>query len=291
MIVSIELLTSPCRAQLHDLVAFVQRDLLITCPFIKAAEAEWLCETVARRRSAHLRLRVLTDVRSDSVLSGSLDIDALTIFTQAFTDARIVNLPRLHAKVYVADEDVAVVSSANLTSAGLDSNYEYGVAVKDASVVARIRSDLEAYARVGNTLAPEVLADLATVGEKLATEYDELQRSTKISLRRRFTRKLREANYEFLRAQVGSRSANSLFSDAIVYILSKGPITTQELHPRVQRLLPDLCDDTIELVINGERFGKRWKHGVRNAQQFLKGNGIIRFDGRRWGLTRRVGEN
>jgi hypothetical protein len=88
---------------------------------------------------------------------------------------------------------------------------------------------------------------------------------------------------------VGSRSANSLFSDAVIYVLSKGPLTTQELHQRIQRLLPDLCDDSVELIINGERFGKRWKHGVRNAQQFLKKSGTIRFDGRRWSLIQRPG--
>jgi len=46
--------------------------------------------------------------------------------------------------------------------------------------------------------------------------------------------------------------------------------------------LPDLCDDDVELVINGEHFGKKWKHQVRNAQQALKRVGRISFDGKRW---------
>jgi hypothetical protein len=28
--------------------------------------------------------------------------------------------------------------------------------------------------------------------------------------------------------------------------------------------------------LNGQRFGKRWKHAVRNAQQYLNGQGKLR---------------
>ncbi len=283
----IELLASPWRSTFRDFLASVQRDMLIASPFIKRTEAEWICQTLRSREVvSDFTLQVMTDVRSDSVLSGSLEMEALRTFAEALPQAIVINLPRLHAKVYVADEDSALVGSANLTAAGLDSNYEYGVVLRDPSVVRHIRSDLQAYAQVGNRLAPEVLMDLAAIGHELAAEYEQVQRSAKASLRRRFARKLREANYEFLRAQVGSRSANSLFSEAIMYVLSKGSLRTEDLQPRVQRLLPDLCDDTVELIINGERFGKRWKHGVRNAQQFLKKGGVIRFDGRTWSLTR-----
>jgi hypothetical protein len=38
-------------------------------------------------------------------------------------------------------------------------------------------------------------------------------------------------------------------------------------------------------VINGQQFGKRWKHAVRNAQQYLKRSGQIVFDGMRWSLA------
>ena len=61
-------------------------------------------------------------------------------------------------------------------------------------------------------------------------------------------------------------------------------MSTVELHPKVQKLLPDLCDDSVELVIDGQHFGKRWKHAVRNAQQYLKLHGQIVFDGKRWSL-------
>lgn len=58
-----------------------------------------------------------------------------------------------------------------------------------------------------------------------------------------------------------------------------------ELHPLIQRLQPDLCDDSIDRVIEGVHFGKKWKHHVRSAQQFLKRQGRIRYDGARWHLV------
>jgi len=50
----------------------------------------------------------------------------------------------------------------------------------------------------------------------------------------------------------------------------------------VQQIHPDLCDDTIDRVIDAVHFGKKWKHYVRNAQQALKRKGLIDFDGQRW---------
>jgi len=278
----IELYPSPWRSNFERFLSDVNRDLLIATPFIKKSEADWICNAVVGRS---IRLRVLTDVRSESVLSGSLDIDALELFSQATKDSKVIALPRLHAKVYLRDQDSAIVTSANLTPAGLESNYEYGVGLFDPQVVRVIREDLEAYARVGSPMTQELLSELAIVSRDLISEYNEVQRSAKTSIRRHFNQKLRKAKVEFLRAQVGTRSAHSLYSDAIVFVLSKGPLQTAELHPRIQQLLPELCDDSVELIINGQRFGKRWKHAVRNAQQFLKRQGIISFDGQQWSLV------
>ena len=284
---AIELLPSPWRGALEQLLLSVERDLLIAAPYIKATEANWTCDALTRRRSTGaLQLRVLTDVRSDSVLGGSLDIGALKTFADSQPGSMVVNLPRLHAKVYAADSQFAIVGSGNLTPSGLDFNYEYAVGLRDPTLVTQLRADLESYARIGTVLDSGSLADLMDVGDELSSEYQRLQRSASSNIRRQFSQKLRRANLAFLRAQVGSRSANSLFGEAIVYVLSKGPLVTHELHPRIQSLLPDLCDDSLELVINGEHFGKRWKHAVRNAQQSLKRMRVIEFDGRRWRLVR-----
>ncbi len=282
----IELHSRVWRNNLQSLLLSVERDLLIASPYIQLAEAEWVCRTLASRTTPTQHgLHVLTDVRSDSVLSGSLDIRALRAFYEAIPEAEVVNLPRLHAKVYLADRRMAIVTSANLTHAGLEKNFEYGVGFKGEAIVSQIRSDLESYARVGNVLSRTAIDALAATGDELVAQYNQLQKSSEAKLKRRFEQTLERVRVEFVKAQVGNRSANSLFSEAITYVLSKGPMRTQDLAPEVKRLLPDLCDDTVELIINGQRFGKQWKHNVRNAQQSLKRRGLITLDERRWVLV------
>jgi phosphatidylserine/phosphatidylglycerophosphate/cardiolipin synthase-like enzyme len=276
----------PLRAALADVVHSAHNELLIASPYIKQNEASWVCDQLATGSpNDGCRLKVLTDIRSDSVLGGSLDLEALELFGQRRSSVQIVSLPRLHAKVYVADNRRALVTSANLTPSGLDHNFEYGVCLDDAALVSKVREDLEAYARLGNILSGAELHSLLGVAQELKTEYAQMEKSASRKLKASFTRTLHRARKEFLSAQVGSRSAHSLFSEALIYALSQGPLTTEQLHPRVQTLLPDLCDDEVELVINGQRFGKRWKHAVRNAQQYLKRSGQIKFDGMRWSLV------
>jgi len=62
-------------------------------------------------------------------------------------------------------------------------------------------------------------------------------------------------------------------------------MSTQELHPRISAIHPDLCDDSIDRIINGKHFGKKWKHAVRSAQQYLRTRyEIVLIDGK-WTLN------
>lgn len=283
-----KLFTRPLRTALAEVVQNTSEELLIAAPYIKMAEANWVCDTLGNNGdSQNCVLRVLTDIRSDSVLSGSLDLEALSTFFERRNRAEVVSLPRLHAKIYVADTRRALLTSANLTPAGLDHNFEYGVYLEDLNLVRKVKSDLEAYARLGNAINDTELQSLINVSQNLKSEYDSLAKSTNQKLKKKFGRTLHQAHKQFLAAQVGRRSAQGLFSEAIIHALRQGAMTTDQLHPMVQSLLPDLCDDNTELIINGQRFGKRWKHSVRNAQQYLKRSGKILLIGEQWSITER----
>ncbi|MGH9254186.1 MAG: hypothetical protein ACRD3C_06405 [Vicinamibacterales bacterium] len=70
------------------------------------------------------------------------------------------------------------------------------------------------------------------------------------------------------------------------YLLAKhGPLRTEELHPRVSAIHPDLCDDSFDRVINGRHFGKKWKHAVQSAQLRLKSRVQIAIIDGRWTLV------
>jgi hypothetical protein len=53
----------------------------------------------------------------------------------------------------------------------------------------------------------------------------------------------------------------------------------------VQAIHPDLCDDSIDRVIDGEHFGKKWKHQVRSAQSYLKRIGSVQLRDGKWRLV------
>jgi len=61
-------------------------------------------------------------------------------------------------------------------------------------------------------------------------------------------------------------------------------MTTPEIHDRVKSIHPDLCDDSIDRVIAGQHFGKKWKDAVRTAQGHLKEARRIELIGGRWRL-------
>jgi hypothetical protein len=48
---------------------------------------------------------------------------------------------------------------------------------------------------------------------------------------------------------------------------------------------PDLCDNSIDRVINGVHFGRKWKHMLRNAQVFLRRKGLIELYDKKWRLV------
>jgi hypothetical protein len=169
----------------------------------------------------------------------------------------------------------------------LEGNYEYGLAIDAPAIVRRIRGDLDAYASVGNQLSWDELVELAAIGEDLRAAWQRASRSAEGPSTRKFRRLVRSMRQPVLAAQVGTRSAHSIYCAAICFALRDGPLTTDDLHPRIQQLLPDLCDDSKELVIHGQRFGKRWKHDVRNAQQGLKKAGVVALRQSKWTLETR----
>jgi hypothetical protein len=45
-----------------------------------------------------------------------------------------------------------------------------------------------------------------------------------------------------------------------------GPSSAGQRNPLLAPVHPDLCDDSIDRVKDGKRFGKKWKYAVRTAQ-------------------------
>ena len=165
-------------------------------------------------------------------------------------------------------------------------NYEYGIRTTDPNFVRRIRKELLEYSALGNVVPRPEVERLAQIANDLRGLSRRIERETKRTLREEFQRRVSEAETELMMIRASGKSTNGIFADTILYLLRKyGPMPTTQLHPLIQQIHPDLCDDSIDRVIKGVHFGKKWKHYVRNAQQYLKRQGRITFDGRYWSLV------
>ena len=272
-------LNLPWREELKAVASSAQQSFIVVAPFIKEDAAEWLCGLL----QPDVRLMTLAHLNVRAVRTSVLDVSALRRLASVSPASRLFSVPSLHAKVYIADDHAAIVTSGNLTPAALDRNREYGVLFHDQDAVQEIRTHMLALSRIGSPVDLGVIDSLVPVETELRNAEAELAKSTTPAAQQKFKAILNQAHPMLVATQVGSRSANAVFGEAIRYVLSNGPLAgepqkTQAIGREVQRLLPDLCDDTEELVINGQHFGKRWKHRLRNAQQHLAQSGVLLHD-------------
>lgn len=255
--------------------AEARRSLTVLSPFVSERAAAELIGALPpdRRVAVHL----VTAADPMAIVEGSCQLSALRMVAEHRFGGHVYRLHRLHAKVYVADHTVALVTSANLTGGGLRANYEYGILVRDPHTVASICQDVQGYLSIATPLDARVLGDLEAL----------LQRT---ALPRRREPAVREAvaaiEDVLLREHVVGRTEHEVFASAVLFVLRReGALATEDLHPHIQALHPELCDDSRDRVIDGRHFGKRWKHQVRNAQQYLKDKGLIELADGLWHLT------
>lgn len=264
----------------------VDHDLLIACPYVKLSVINRILAQLGQRGLLEsLRAELITDLRPESALAGSMDLNALTHLARSLPKFELTHLPCVHAKVYVADCKMAVVTSGNLTESGLHGNVEYGVALTEEGMVTQVRSDFEGYASLGARVPVEDISALSAQMEDLKEAFQRAERSMQAQARRAFKEKLESTQIQLLRHRARGKTTHAIFLETVKFLLARGPLRTEELHPLVQLLHPDLCEDSVDRIIDGVHFGKRWKHYVRNAQQYLKRHGEIQFDGTRWRLT------
>jgi len=270
----------------YELVANTDSSLLLCAPYIGRGPCERLASALIRRKSRRpIDLFVLTDLSRDNMLSGATDVGAIASLVETFPQTIVRFLPSLHAKVYVSDSREAIVTSANLTDKGLWRNFEYGVVIHDRGEVAKVRADVLSYGDLASPVELSQLRAFAVVTEDLRALRIRTEASLRQRLRVEFDKKLDSMDEQVLRARAGGRSLDAILSDAILYLLRDGAMKTPEIHASVQRIHPDLCDDSVDRVINGVHFGKKWKHAVRRAQYHLKQRGRIRRVGREWMLV------
>ena len=150
--------------QLLDEAAKVDTsELRIVCPFIKKAPAEGLLE------SSPKSINVITRFNLCDFLAGVSDTSALRALMNA--GASIRGVKGLHAKLYLFGTSRCVVTSANLTNAGLTKNHEFGFTAGEPSIIERCRQYFDGLWKCAGTDLTTAMLDEwdEKLGEVLAT--------------------------------------------------------------------------------------------------------------------------
>ncbi len=275
-----ELVKSPIEPTLQTLLQEASREILIASPFINVEGVKLIEKKIEKKNE--MQIFILTNLSAQNIISNVTQPKAILKLCEGFKTASISSLHRLHAKIYVIDERVSLITSANLTQGGLKENYEYGVVIKDEEKTRQIRSDLIAYRQLGNQISLELLKEIAE--ENISIQELKSKHETTVE-KYEHTKAIRKAEKQLNEKLLANRveygqSINEIFSETILYLLRKHEsLTTRELHRYIKEIHPDICDDKIDRVINGQHFGKLWKHSVRNAQRVLKDSGKIENKG------------
>ena len=277
---------SPWQATFDEFVDGIRESALIAAPYITRRPIERFADRL--RAPDSVRLDVLTSLDAPSMCGGSVDAAALAWLCENVPNANVRHLANLHAKAYVADADVAIVGSANLTTGGLWRNYELGVYITEPQAVSDIADDLREYGNLGVEVPADALLQLdamARRGQQVKADIDESAEDAKSEydgVVEDITGKLVELSVEGAAFIVNpAASITGKFGDAVKYILRRhGAMTTRQINEIVQTLMPEWCDDDALLVINGRSYGSNWKHIVRNAQVVLRKQGTIAYDRR-----------
>ena len=113
--------------ELEHALRLDRSELRILSPFMQAGA---LARLLPHRPE---RTRVITRFNLNDFADGVSDISVLR--TLLDVGASVRGIRHLHAKLYVFGRSVAIVTSANLTNAGLTSNHEFGAVIEDREAI------------------------------------------------------------------------------------------------------------------------------------------------------------
>lgn len=110
-------------------------ELVIVSPWIKRQTWNKMAGRLKRFTAKGGRLKVFTRGTSSDYSLGLAD----DLYEEISSlGGSVILVPRLHAKIYMADRRQAIITSANLTRGGTEGNFESGLLVSDPLVLKEI---------------------------------------------------------------------------------------------------------------------------------------------------------
>lgn len=146
---------NPWENKLLELVDNINEELFIINPFIKKDIIEKILASLKNKK-----LKILLKTNVFDMANNVFDLE--TLYLLKAHNAEIRTIRNLHAKLFIFDNKKAIVTSSNLTKAGLNSNIEFSILIEDDEFVK------------GKILP--IVDEYWSIGEKITiTEFDKIK--------------------------------------------------------------------------------------------------------------------
>jgi phosphatidylserine/phosphatidylglycerophosphate/cardiolipin synthase-like enzyme len=155
---SYKFLSSPWKNDFINIISKANYELFVSSPFIDVEGVKILSNSI---RMPNVKMIILTNFTTKNIVNGFTEpADLLHLFNH-FNKVNISSLGRLHAKIYLVDDEFGVITSSNLTNGGLIYNFEYGVLIDDKEIISSIKEDMLKYYSLGNVLDKNLLEKIS----------------------------------------------------------------------------------------------------------------------------------
>jgi HKD family nuclease len=266
---SVKLLKSPFEKEFQSLIKQTKREIIFSSPYINDAGVSIFLKSI---NPSNKSINILTNLSARNIVDNVTQPVALIKMYDAFGQTTVSSLAKLHAKVYIVDETIAVITSANLTYGGLKSNFEYGVLIDDKTTIQTVKQDVLDYAALGFVYDKDFLTKIHEESKKIEqvqAKKDTLRDASELKL---LLEQQQKIDTLFVSRYENKDTIHSIFTKTIKFLLEKNKqLTTEEIYTLVQDIHPEMCDDNRKYK-NGE---KKWKIEVRQARFALQCRDIV----------------
>jgi hypothetical protein len=254
-----QLVVTPTARWIDQAIASCRYSVDIVSPFVGPALVEF-CHPLA----VGVKKTLLTRTRLQDFASGASNLP--TVISAARAGFTINGLHRLHAKVYLFDDRLALITSANATFSGLRQNGECGVTIDDQHMIDELRGHIRT--GFGDSAQPVVWQ--ADQLEALIPAVDLVRRRLTTNARLSALQDDAAAEFDLPRADAEDLLAATAKWTQLVFRgvlrLRKDEFTTQDV--------VDSCRQAIEQEFPANRHSRQ---KIRQQLQILRDLGLVRF--------------
>jgi hypothetical protein len=118
-------------------------EVVLVAPYIKFGIASKIIDTLSAANSINnIKLTLVTNISTANFINGSSDSEAIEILLERVPNMTVIGIGNLHAKSYLFDARVSIITSGNLTPSGMYDNLEIGIQIVDDVTTRKMRNML-----------------------------------------------------------------------------------------------------------------------------------------------------